>query len=130
MPFQWYMTNPFCPSYGTCQVTSLYNMPAGSMPLMKQLSVAIIDSNPALMSGRSINKEDPQIQGDSSTLKMLALGIMLNNIDMNDRAKSENLDLYQRVAVCAKIPEIGYISSLAFIALCISGNNLKNDLLA
>ncbi|CAK9141475.1 unnamed protein product [Ilex paraguariensis] len=58
-------------------------MPAGSMPLMKQLSVAIIDSNPALMSGRSINKEDPQIQGDSSTLKMLALGIMLNNIDMS-----------------------------------------------
>ncbi|CAK9155898.1 unnamed protein product [Ilex paraguariensis] len=30
-----------------------------SMPLTKQLSLAIIDSNPALMSGRSINKEDP-----------------------------------------------------------------------
>ncbi|XP_022860596.1 ubiquinone biosynthesis monooxygenase COQ6, mitochondrial [Olea europaea var. sylvestris] len=30
-----------------------------SMPLTKQLSIAIIDSNPALLSGDRINKEDP-----------------------------------------------------------------------
>lgn len=29
------------------------------MPLTKQLSVAIIDSNPALMNKTSINKDDP-----------------------------------------------------------------------
>lgn len=29
------------------------------MPLTKQLSIAIIDSNPALLSGDRINKEDP-----------------------------------------------------------------------